>query len=121
MYLFDFRLVTNVSNAFFTTSIMDRHYKKDMTRQQAYALMIECVKEVQKRLVLNLPNFAVVIVDKDGITKMDTIKPEVIAKAMICAQAGPAHAVQGEGGHVEGDPLGPLHLPRVTSCRYPPV
>ena len=121
MYLFDFRLVTNVSNAFFTTSIMDRHYKKDMTRQQAYALMIECVKEVQKRLVLNLPNFAVVIVDKDGITKMDTINPEVIAKAMICAQAGPAHTVQGEGGHVEGDPLGPLHLPSVTRCRYPPV
>jgi len=66
---------------FFTTSIMDRHYKADMTRQQAYALMIECVKEVQHRLVLNLPNFAVVIVDKDGIHKMDTINPEVIAKA----------------------------------------
>ena len=43
--------------------------------------MIECVKEVQHRLVLNLPNFAVVIVDKDGIHKMDTINPEVIAKA----------------------------------------
>merc|ERR1712098_820801 len=66
---------------FFTTSIMDRHFKSDMTRQQAYALMIECVKEVQKRLVLNLPNFAVVVVDKDGIHKMDTINPEVIAKA----------------------------------------
>ena len=52
-----------------------------MTRQQAYALMIECVKEVQKRLVLNLPNFAVVVVDKDGIHNMDTINPEVIAKA----------------------------------------
>ena len=60
---------------------MDRHFKSDMTRQQAYALMIECVKEVQKRLVLNLPNFAVVVVDKDGIHKMDTISPEVIAKA----------------------------------------
>jgi len=60
---------------------MDRHYRPDMSRQQAYALMIECVKEVQKRLVLNLPNFAVVLVDKDGITKMDTINPEVIAKA----------------------------------------
>ena len=57
------------------------NFRKDMTRQQAYALMIECVKEVQKRLVLNLPNFAVVLVDKDGIHKMDTINPEVIAKA----------------------------------------
>merc|ERR1719323_1248558 len=43
---------------FFTTALMDRHYKSDLTRQQAYNLMIECVKEVQKRLVLNLPNFA---------------------------------------------------------------
>merc|ERR1712112_219983 len=66
---------------FFSTSVMDRHFKSDMTRQQAYALMIECVKEVQKRLVLNLPNFAVVVVDKDGIHKMDTINPEVIANA----------------------------------------
>jgi 20S proteasome subunit beta 4 len=52
-----------------------------MTRQQAYALMVECVKEVQKRLVLNLPNFGVVVVDKDGIHNMDTINHEVIAKA----------------------------------------
>jgi hypothetical protein len=36
---------------------------------------------VQKRLVINIPNFAVVIVYKDGITKMDTINPKVIAKA----------------------------------------
>ena len=60
---------------------MDRHYRKDMTREQAYNLMIECVKEVQKRLVLNLPNFAVRIVDKDGIHERETINPEVIAKA----------------------------------------
>ena len=62
---------------FFTTSIMGRHYKADMTRQQTYALMIECVKEVEHRL----PNFAVVIMDEDGIHKMDTINPEVMAKA----------------------------------------
>jgi len=66
---------------FFTTALMDRHYRKDMTRQQAYNLMIECVKEVQKRLVLNLPNFAVRVVDKDGIHAMDTINPTVIANA----------------------------------------
>ena len=35
-----------------------------MSRAQAYALMIECVKEVQLRLVINLPNFAVKVVDK---------------------------------------------------------
>ena len=43
--------------------------------------MIECVKEVQKRLVINLPNFDVRVIDKDGVTKMETINPAVIAKA----------------------------------------
>ena len=52
-----------------------------MTRQQAYNLMIECVKEVQKRLIINLPNFDVRVIDKDGVTKMETITPAVIAKA----------------------------------------
>ena len=52
-----------------------------MTRQQAYNLMIECVKEVQKRLVLNLPNFAVLVIDKEGVSKMDTINATVIANA----------------------------------------
>merc|ERR1712050_684139 len=65
---------------FFTTALLDRHYRKDMTRQQAYNLMVECVKEVQKRLVLNLPNFAVTVIDKDGIHPMETINQEVMAK-----------------------------------------
>jgi len=64
---------------FFTTSIMDQHYKPDMTRQQAYNLMMECVKEVQKRLVLNLPNFAITVVDKDGVHKMDPITSKMFA------------------------------------------
>jgi len=66
---------------FFTTALLDRHHRPDMTRQQAYNLMIECVKEVQKRLVINLPNFDVRVIDKDGVTKMETINPAVIAKA----------------------------------------
>eukprot|EP00088_Acartia_fossae_P013826 TRINITY_DN17308_c0_g1_i1.p1 TRINITY_DN17308_c0_g1~~TRINITY_DN17308_c0_g1_i1.p1 ORF type:complete len:205 (+),score=65.50 TRINITY_DN17308_c0_g1_i1:51-665(+) len=66
---------------FFTTALMDCHYRSNMTRQQAYNLMIECVKEVQKRLVINLPNFAVLVIDKEGVSRMDTINPTVIANA----------------------------------------
>merc|ERR1712241_306295 len=66
---------------FFTTALMDRHYRSNMNKEEAYKLMIECVKEVQKRLVLNLPNFAITIVDKDGVSKMDLINPQVIANA----------------------------------------
>ena len=60
---------------------MDRHYRSNMNKEEAYKLMIECVKEVQKRLVINLPNFDVRVIDKDGVTKMETINPAVIAKA----------------------------------------
>ncbi|XP_023326623.1 proteasome subunit beta type-2 [Eurytemora carolleeae] len=63
----------------FTTSIMDRHFRPDMTKAQAYALMIECVREVQKRLIINLPNFTIVVVDKDGVAEMDPITPAVVA------------------------------------------
>lgn len=64
----------------FTTSILDRHYKADMTRQQAYNLMIECVREVQKRLIINLPNFSVTVIDKDGVTDMDSITAKLVAQ-----------------------------------------
>ena len=60
---------------------MDRHYRSNMNKEEAYKLMIECVKEVQKRLILNLPNFAITIVDNDGVSKMDPINPQVIANA----------------------------------------
>merc|ERR1712215_235824 len=58
---------------FFTTSIMDREYRKDMTEAEAYDLMKACVKEVHKRLIINLPNFQVEVINKDGIKSMDDI------------------------------------------------
>merc|ERR1712173_152386 len=58
---------------FFTTSIMDRDYRKDMTEAEAYDLMKACVKEVHKRLIINLPNFQVEVINKDGIKSMDDI------------------------------------------------
>ena len=58
---------------FFTTSIMDREYRKDMSETEAYELMKACVKEVHKRLIINLPNFQVQVVDKEGIKNLDDI------------------------------------------------
>jgi len=66
---------------FFATTILDRHHRPDMTRQQAYALMVECVKEVQKRLIINLPNFSITVIDKDGVKDMDPITPSVVANS----------------------------------------
>ena len=45
----------------------------DMTQDEAYKLFQDCVKEVQKRLILNLPNFAVQVIDKKGIRRLTDI------------------------------------------------
>jgi len=64
---------------FFTTSIMDRCYRPDLTKDEAYNLLTECVKEIQKRLIVNLPNFSVTMVDKDGVTDLKPITAASIA------------------------------------------
>jgi 20S proteasome subunit beta 4 len=44
-----------------------------MTREEAYDLLKDCVREIQKRLIINMPSFQVKIVDKEGIKKLDDI------------------------------------------------
>jgi len=64
---------------FFTTSIMDRCYRPDLTKDEAYNLLTECVKEIQKRLIVNLPNFSVTMIDKDGVTDLKPITAAALA------------------------------------------
>ena len=45
----------------------------DMNEQEAYDLMKSCVKEVQKRLIINLPNFQVQTISKEGIKNLEDI------------------------------------------------
>jgi len=63
---------------FFTTALLDRHYRKDMSKEEAYGLIQDCVEEVQKRLIVNLPNFQVKVIDRDGITTMPDISIKTI-------------------------------------------
>merc|ERR1712073_279494 len=63
---------------FFTTALLDRHYRKDMNKEEAYGLIQDCVEEVQKRLIVNLPNFQVKVIDRDGITTMPDISIKTI-------------------------------------------
>merc|ERR1712025_58467 len=58
---------------FFTTAIMDRDYRKDMSQDEAYDLLKACVREVQKRLIINLPNFQVQTISKEGIKNLEDI------------------------------------------------
>ncbi|XP_067679274.1 proteasome subunit beta type-2-like [Haliotis asinina] len=60
----------------FTMSIMDRYYKKDMNQEEAMKLLQQCIDEVQKRFIVNLPNFRVRLVTKEGIKDLPVIKPK---------------------------------------------
>ena len=51
----------------FTSSLLDKHYKPGMTMEETTALMKKCIGEAQKRLLVQMPNFIVRVIDKDGV------------------------------------------------------
>ena len=74
IYGADFKELETFSNPW--KVLADLHcslHLSDMTQDEAYKLFQACVAEVQKRLILNLPNFGVQVVDKDGIRRMKDI------------------------------------------------
>jgi len=56
--------------SYFTFSILDRGFKKDMTEEEGKELISQCIKEIQKRLVLNTSKFMVKAVDKNGVREI---------------------------------------------------
>ena len=58
---------------YFGLSVMDRYYKKDMTQDEGYELLKTTIKEIQKRLIINIPTFQVQVVTNEGIKKLPNI------------------------------------------------
>ena len=58
---------------YFTSSVLDNNYKKDMTLEEGIECIKDCVKEMQTRFLLSQPKFVMKIVTKDG-TKVETIE-----------------------------------------------
>lgn len=50
-----------------------------MSEEEGYELMKKCVKEIHKRLIVNLPNFKVQKISKDGIKDMKPITAQNLA------------------------------------------
>ena len=50
-----------------------------MSEAEAYELMKKCVREIHKRLIVNLPNFKVQKISKDGITELAPIMAQNLA------------------------------------------
>ncbi|XP_012252864.1 proteasome subunit beta type-2 [Athalia rosae] len=64
---------------FFSLAIMDRYHNLDLSEPEAYELMKKCVREIHKRLFVNLPNFKVQKISRTGITDLETITAQNLA------------------------------------------
>lgn len=54
-------------------SILHDFWKPNMNREQAYDIVKACVTEIQKRLVINLRNFEVIVVDAQGVENLESL------------------------------------------------
>jgi 20S proteasome subunit beta 4 len=53
--------------SFFSLSVFDRHYKPDMTKDEAIHLLPMVIDEIATRFIVNLGQFKVKIIDKGGV------------------------------------------------------
>lgn len=51
----------------------DQYFSTEITQAEAYDILQKCVCEIQKRLIINLSNFKVAVVDKTGVRHLDDI------------------------------------------------
>ncbi|SCU78993.1 LAMI_0A06876g1_1 [Lachancea mirantina] len=54
-------------SGFYTFSLLDRHYRPDMTTQEGLELLRMCVDELERRMPIDFKGVLVKIVDKDGV------------------------------------------------------
>lgn len=59
----------------FTLSILDRYYKKGLTKEEALDLLQKCITEIQRRFLVDAPQFRARIVSKTGIEDLGFVKP----------------------------------------------
>lgn len=50
----------------------------EITQAEAYDILKKCVLEIQKRLIINLNNFKVSVVDQNGVRKLDDITSKTL-------------------------------------------
>lgn len=61
----------------FCLSVLDRYHRSDMTKEEAVKLLLDCVLEIQKRLIINVPSFSFYFIDEDGVSVKKTIKTDL--------------------------------------------
>lgn len=58
---------------YFTSSVLDNHYKAGMTVEEGIECIKQCVGEMKTRFLVSQPNFIMKIVTKDG-TKVEPVE-----------------------------------------------
>lgn len=56
----------------FVLGLLDKYHRPNMTQEEGEELLIKCFEEIQKRLVINLPNFSYYIIDENGFSEKKT-------------------------------------------------
>jgi 20S proteasome subunit beta 4 len=51
-----------------------------LPKEEGYKVLVECVKEVHRRLIVNLPNFKVQMIDANGVTDLPIISSKKLAR-----------------------------------------
>jgi len=77
--------------SYFGLSIMDRYWHEGMNLAEATQLMQRCIDELKTRFILNLTEFKMKVVDKDGIRDLnpDQPAPEINMQKVADDQAAP--------------------------------
>ncbi|KAJ3098616.1 Proteasome subunit beta type-2 [Phlyctochytrium planicorne] len=57
--------------SYFVMSTMDRYWKEGLTLEEAISLLKKCLAELKIRYLINLPDFTVKVVDRNGIREID--------------------------------------------------
>ena len=57
----------------FVLGIFDQYHRPDMSQEEGVELLQRCIKEVQKRLIINLPSFSYYVIDANGFSDKKTI------------------------------------------------
>lgn len=58
---------------FYTFSLLDRHYRPDMTLAEGLELLKKCVEELDRRMPVDFKGVIVKVIDKDGVRQVEDI------------------------------------------------
>lgn len=58
-------------SGFYTFSLLDHHYRPDMTTEEGLKLLKLCVEELERRMPVDFKGVLVKVVDKDGVREVD--------------------------------------------------